>query len=258
MSDSIAEGPTRQESTGREVAAAHSISNGHATLLLVLTSLFVTSLVTAQLVSAKLAVLALPILGAVSYPTGTLAYAGTFFATDVTGELFGKEVARRLVNVGFAMNVVLLGFAWAAIQAPHAPGGVDQAPFAAVIGASTNVVLGSLVAYVIAQNWDVVAFHWLGRLTDGDHLWLRNVGSTGTSQLVDTVLFTTIAFRLAPEFLGVGFALSDGMLVATIVGQYVLKLGIALVDTPLVYATVGLVRRRTDASAPAEARGPTH
>ena len=208
-----------------------------------LTALFVAALVTAQVISAKLLAVTLPVLGAVTAPGGTLAYAVTFFASDCLSELYGEAYARRVVNVAFAMNFVLLALVFATIALPAAQGSVDPAAFETVLGLSGNVVLGSLVAYVISQNWDVIAFHRIREFTDGDALWLRNVGSTATSQLIDTIVFTVVAFAVAPALLGIGPALPTSVLVSLIVGQYVLKLLIAVVDTPLVYAAVAFVRR---------------
>lgn len=221
-------------------------------LIIALSALFLTSLVTAQLISSKLALLTLPVIGAVAYPTGTLAYAGTFFASDLTSEIFGKETARRLVHIGFGMNFVMLAFVWIAIWATPAEGGVPQGMFRTVIGTSTNIVLGSLVAYIVSQTWDVFAFHGLRRRTAGKWLWLRNIGSTGTSQLLDTILFTVIAFMIVPDVLGSGIRLSLPVIVQTIIGQYVLKLGIALADTPLVYAAVRVIRRHSNIAPIAE------
>jgi uncharacterized integral membrane protein (TIGR00697 family) len=217
-----------------------------------LTALFVTALVTAQVISAKLVVVALPLLGGVVAPGGTLAYAVTFFASDCLSELYGKRYARAVVNVAFGMNFVLLALVWATIWLPAARGSVDAGAFETVLGLSTNVVVGSLAAYVVSQNWDVTAFHRIREATDGRSLWLRNLGSTGTSQLLDTVIFTVVAFRLAPA-LGVGQSLPLSVIASLIVGQYTLKLLIAVVDTPLVYAAVGTVRRRDARPAPASA-----
>jgi uncharacterized integral membrane protein (TIGR00697 family) len=222
------------------------------TLIIALSALFLTSLITAQLISSKLALLTLPVIGAVVYPTGSLAYAGTFFASDLTSEIFGKETARRLVNIGFGMNFMMLAFVWLAIWATPAEGGVSQEMFQTVIGTSTNIVLGSLVAYIVSQNWDVIAFHSLRERTEGKWLWLRNIGSTGTSQMIDTVLFTVIAFVVVPDLLGTGIRLPFPVVIQTIIGQYILKLGIAVADTPLVYAAVGVLRRRTNVAPIAE------
>jgi len=212
-----------------------------------LAALFITSLITAQLIAVKLLAVpfpgSLPIVGgSVLVPAGVLAYALTFFASDCYAELYGRRSAQIMVNVGFGMNFVMLALVWLAIVAPGSPAGVDPATFESVLGLSTNIVLGSLAAYIVSQNWDVVAFHAIGDWTDGDHLWLRNLGSTGTSQLIDTTIFVLLAFFLVPTTLGIGQALPGAVLVQLIVGQYILKLLIALLDTPFVYAVVGYMR----------------
>ncbi|MFC6905655.1 queuosine precursor transporter [Halalkalicoccus tibetensis] len=216
---------------------------------LVLAALFVTALVVAQLLAVKILALPLPaalpaVGGEIIVPAGVLAYAITFVATDCYAELYGKRPAQLLVNVGFGMIFVMLGLLWLAILAPGSPAGVDPDLFAQVLAPSTNVVLGGLLAYLVSQNWDVLAFHRIRERTGGRLLWARNLGSTATSQALDTVVFILVAFSLAPSLLGIGMALPGSELAALIVGQYLIKLLIALADTPVVYAVVGLVRSR--------------
>ncbi|MEF8887256.1 MAG: queuosine precursor transporter [Haloarculaceae archaeon] len=216
-----------------------------------LAALFVTALVTSQVTAAKLVGVelpfALPLAGeTLLVPAAAFAYAVTFFASDCYAELYGREAATRLVNVAFLMNFVLLGLVWLAIAAPvFAPASpVGQEPFAGVLGASTGIVAGSLLAYLVSQNWDVFVFHRLREYTGGDRLWLRNLGSTLTSQFIDTLIFITVAFVV---FQG----LPPGDAAGLIVGQYVVKLGVAVLDTPFVYAVVGAVRARESGPTPA-------
>jgi hypothetical protein len=209
-----------------------------------LVGLFVTSLVTAQLTASKLLLfqlpVSLPVTGAsLVLPGAALGYALTFFASDCYAELYGKRPAQVMINVGFVMNFLMLALVYSTIAAPALPDqAVAPSTYAAVLAQSANVTLGSLVAYVVAQNWDVVAFHRLRDLTGGRHLWLRNVGSTASSQAIDTVLFVFVGFVVAPELLGVGQPTPVGVAVSLVVGQYLLKLLIALLDTPFVYAVV--------------------
>jgi uncharacterized integral membrane protein (TIGR00697 family) len=107
-----------------------------------------------------------------------------------------------------------------------------------VLGASTNIVAGSLLAYLVSQNWDVLVFHALRERTDGRYLWFRNVASTATSQAIDTVIFVSVAFLVAPALLGTGQPLPTPVVLSLVAGQYLLKLLIALADTPFVYAVV--------------------
>lgn len=234
------------------------MSNEHRPLpvdRLLIVALFVTALVTAQLTASKLLAFSLgfsvPIAGSMLIlPGAALAYALTFFASDCYAELYGKRAAQEMVNVAFLMNFVVLLLVWSTIEAPALnPDTASQ--FASVLGSSTNIVAGSLLAYVVSQNWDVVVFHRIKDVTGEGRLWLRNIGSTATSQLLDTALFVGVAFWALPAFginsaLGLPLYSTQGpSVLALVVGQYLLKLLIAVVDTPFVYAVVRQVRGRS-------------
>ncbi|ELY71511.1 queuosine precursor transporter [Natrinema versiforme] len=219
-----------------------------------LIGLFVTALVTAQLTASKILAFelpfALPVTGAqLALPGAALAYALTFLASDCYTELYGRRAAQIVVNVGFVLNFVVLALVWSTIAAPAAPSSVDPAAFETALGASTNVVLGSLLAYIVSQNWDVLVFHRIRSYTGSEKLWLRNIASTASSQAIDTVIFVSVAFAVAPAVLGVGTVPPTNIILSLMVGQYVLKLAIALLDTPVVYAIVSLVRSREGLAA---------
>ncbi|MFQ3476610.1 queuosine precursor transporter [Halonotius sp. F2-221B] len=221
-----------------------------------LLGLFVTALVTAQVTAAKLLALPLPfgvelpIVGtSISLPGAALAYALTFFASDCYSELYGRRPAQLMVNVGFALNFVVLLLVFSTLEASGVNPEVSQA-FNTALAPSVNIVLGSLLAYLVSQNWDVIVFHKIREFTGQGHLWLRNIASTASSQAIDTVIFIGIAFYLAPTLLGVGSALPQNVLLGLIVGQYLLKLLIALLDTPVVYLVVRLVGRVSDKPNP--------
>jgi uncharacterized integral membrane protein (TIGR00697 family) len=213
-----------------------------------LTAMFVTALVTSQVTASKLLLfespIALPVTGtALVLPGAALAYALTFLATDCYTELYGKRAGQVLVNIGFLMNFLLLALVYSTIAAPAVPDQpIDPATFAAVLGQSGPLVVASLAAYLVSQNYDVLVFHKLKELTDGEMLWLRNIASTGTSQAIDTVIFVGLGFYVLPQ-VGFGATYELGFVLSLIVGQYALKLLIALVDTPFVYLITGLIRR---------------
>ena len=225
-----------------------------------LIALFVTALITSQVTASKLLAFQLPfgipLAGeTLILPGAALAYAVTFFASDCYSELYGRRAAQVMVNVAFAMNFVLLGLVFVTIEAPifqYSP--VGQQEFASVLSASLPIVVGSLAAYLVSQNWDVLVFHRLREMTGGERLWLRNLGSTISSQLLDTVIFISLGFGLVPLAIG-GDPRSLGAIGGLIVGQYLLKLLIAAVDTPFVYLVVGLVRDSENSVAGVPARG---
>ena len=213
-----------------------------------LAGVFVAALATAQLTAAKVLAFelpfALPLTGSeLALPGAALAIAVMFFASDCYAELYGKGAAQVLVNVAFVMNFLVLALVWSTILAPAAQSSIDPDTFELVLGASTNIVAGSLIAYLVSQNLDVVVFHGIKEATDGELLWLRNIASTAPSQFVDTVLFVSIAFWIVPQAVGIGPKLPGAVVVSLVVGQYLLKLLIAVLDTPFVYLVTGAIRR---------------
>ncbi len=211
-----------------------------------LITLFVVALATAQLTAAKVIALplpvALPVVGPeIVLPGAALAYALTFLASDCYAELYGRRATQVVVNVAFLANFLVLALVWSTLAAP----GVDPevaAAFETALGPATNVVAGSLLAYVVSQNWDVFVFHAIRDRTGSRLLWLRNIASTASSQAIDTAIFVGVAFYAAPTVLGVGSPLPLGVLLSLALGQYLLKLAIAVLDTPIVYLVVGAVR----------------
>jgi uncharacterized integral membrane protein (TIGR00697 family) len=169
---------------------------------------------------------------------GIIAYPVTFLVTDLLSEIYGRKRANTVVVAGFVVSVFITAVVWIANHAPtYAESPVDAESFNVVFGLLPGVVLGSMIAYLVAQLVDVQIFEFWRRLTDGKYMWLRNNGSTFFSQLVDTVLVVTIALVVWPAVDGnpatdpLGFETWQGI----VFGQYLFKLAIAALDTPLFY-----------------------
>ena len=102
-----------------------------------------------------------------------------------------------------------------------------------VLGQGWLYVLASLLAYYAAQSWDVFIFHKIRNhfKANSNLRWIWNNLSTLTSQMIDTMIFITIAFGL-----GYGWLFNNiKMLGLMIIGQYLFKAILAVLDTPLFY-----------------------
>ena len=210
-----------------------------------LLGIFVTSLTAANYLAAKIVVLGEVAGIQLLVPAGVLAYAVTFTVTDIIGEVYGKRPATIAVMIGFITQLLIPAYSVFASLLPTAPfqRGIEDV-LNSVLGVAPNIVLASLTAYIVSQNHDVWAFHFWRRLTKGRYLWLRNNASTAVSQLIDTVIFITLAFGVLPSVIG-GIGIPWELIPATIVGQYIVKLLIAFADTPFVYFGVYLLRQGT-------------
>ena len=199
-------------------------------ILMGLAMAFTTVLLVANIVAGKIFSI-----GDWSMSAGIIAYPLTFLLTDTIAEVYGRKATTRVVWFGFACSLLMTLLIYIVKVLPVAADSiVNQASYDNVLGNVPRIVFASMVAYLVAQNHDVFAFHFWRRKTNGRHLWFRNNASTAVSQLMDTALFVSIAFW------GI---LPAGVLLSIFVVEYIVKILFSLVDTPLVYALVGIVRK---------------
>ncbi|WP_411843425.1 queuosine precursor transporter [Salinicoccus sp. HZC-1] len=199
-------------------------------MLFYLTALFSGLLVISNILGVKLFAL-----GDFMLPAAVVVYMVTFLITDVVGEVYGKKNARRTVQAGFFTQVVVLFFIYLAIELPPAAAFNMQTEYEMILGGSFQVIVASLISYLVSQNIDVSIFHKLKSRHGGKKLWLRNNASATVTQLVDTTLFIVIAFWGVVPF---------GAMIGMVAAQYVVKMVIALIDTPVVYLLVKVARSR--------------
>ena len=204
------------------------------TLKETLTALFAVSIAIANVSAAKLTWFDLPLLGGVAVPAGFVAFGVAFLCSDLMVEFYGREYASRVVNGTIVALLAAYTLIYVAILLPSAPFGVPQDAYATVLGSGAGIVLASVITISVSQHVDVRLFDRIKRVTGTRHKWVRNIGSTSASQALDTVLFITLAFALYPLITG-GEAMLGHELTLTIVGQYIVKLVLVALDTPLFY-----------------------
>jgi queuosine precursor transporter len=169
-------------------------------------------------------------------PAGILAYSITFVCTDVISEIWGKERANQTVLGGFIALVAVLilvqiGLAW-----PKAPFWDQEESFRSILGSTSRIIVASFIAYLISQFHDIWAFHFWKKITKDRHLWLRNNLSTASSQFLDSFIFITIAFYgIMPIW-------------PLILGQWIIKFAIAVLDTPVIYFVVWRLKKKQGVS----------
>lgn len=170
--------------------------------------------------------------GPFTVPAGVIVFSMTFLITDILSEKWGKAQAKKAVWVGFYANIVFVISVLIVINWPAASFAIEISDkFKEILTLTPRIAIASFLAYIVSQNHDVWAFHFWKNKTKGKHLWLRNNASTIISQLIDSVIFITIAFYGVFPVLPL------------ILGQWVVKIIIALLDTPFMYAVVWMINK---------------
>ncbi len=188
--------------------------------LIMMNAIFMLGLIMSNLFGGKLInVLGVTVAGAIAtYPL-------TFLSTDIIGEIWGKKEANDCVKAGIIIQLLFLLLGYISLTIPPEPQSMGlQQSLLTVLNQGARMTLASLGAFTCSQFMDVYIFHKLKYKCNGKYKWLRNNGSTMTSQFFDTIIFITIAF----------YGVVDN-LPLMVVAQYAIKLGLALLDTPFFY-----------------------
>lgn len=191
--------------------------------------LYAVLTVVANIIASKLITI-----GPFVVPAAVLTYSVSFLITDLIDEKFGQSEGHKVVMTGFVANVIAMIMIMMAVKWDAAPfvGKDFISSFNNVLGFVPRVVVASTISYLISQNHDVWAFHYWKKRTGGKWLWLRNNASTMVSQLIDTVIFISIAFY------GV---VPNNVLFSMMYGQYIVKFAVAALDTPFAYLGVWMI-----------------
>ncbi len=209
--------------------------------LRLLTIIFVTSLIVSNIVTGKLVCTGFYFMNnQMVLPGAMFCYALTFLMTDVIGEIWGKQEANDCVKLGLIAQVIALVLIQLTKYLPSYDINMQNA-YNMVLGQGWIYVIASLIAYCTAQSWDVFIFHKIRNIFKGNscYKWIWNNVSTMTSQMIDTLIFITIAFGL-----GYGWLWDKPkMLLLMVIGQYLFKFILAVLDTPFFYL---LTRRSND------------
>ncbi len=172
---------------------------------------------------------------------GVLPYPITFLCTDFISELYGKKRATMVVWTGLILNIWVLFILWLGGALPPRPEfGPDNLPFPddpqrtffQIRQWTFGATIASMIAYLTAQFVDVHIFHFFKRLTKGRALWLRNNGSTLTSQMIDSISVVTITWFFAKSAINIqpGESVTHAIIIL-ILSNYVFKMVSALLDT---------------------------
>lgn len=135
-------------------------------------------------------------LGPLAVEAGIFAFLLLVVTSSAVAELHGRHTANRLVQVGFVPLVVsvLLSLVVHALPASPEMQPTNRDAIQLILGGTWRIWLGGIIAYGISQTLNVTIFSWLKGREGSTLLWLRAGLASMLSQVVDTLLFVTIAF----------------------------------------------------------------
>jgi len=155
---------------------------------------------------------------------------------DILTEVYGYSRARRVIWAGFAGLGFASFMAAVVVALPPAPFWKHQAAYEVAFGSTWRIVAASMIAYFCGEFVNSYVLAKMKILTAGKWLWTRTIGSTIAGEAVDSALFYPLAFY------GSGI-IPDDKLPLVMAAQFIVKVGVEVVFTPVTYKVVAFLKR---------------
>jgi len=198
---------------------------------------FVTVLICSNLIGpAKISQIQLPLIGAVSFGAGVLFFPISYVFGDILTEVYGYARSRRVIWAGFAGLAFAAFMAWIVVGLPAAPFWKNQEAYDIAFGSTWRIAAASLSGFLCGEFVNSFVLAKMKILTQGRWLWTRTIGSTIFGEGVDSAIFYPLAFY------GTGI-IPDDKLPLVMVAQFVTKVGVEVLFTPVTYWIVGWLKR---------------
>ena len=209
--------------------------------LVIIAAVAVTVLLVSNVIAAKpLSLFDLPFefLGSTGFvvSVAVICFPLSYIISDILTEVYGFRVARGVIWLGFACNLVMVIFFWLGGIIPGAVFWENQDAYQAILGTTTWVLMGSFAGYLVGEFANAMVMVVLKNRTAGRHLWLRTISSTFVGQGVDSVMFYGIAFGIS----GIWPAMD---VFRAMILAWIAKTLYEILATPLTYLVVGWLKR---------------
>jgi len=198
---------------------------------------FVTVLICSNLVGpAKIAQIDVPLAGAITFGAGVLFFPISYVFGDILTEVYGYARARRVIWAGFAGLAFASFMAYVVVALPPAPFWRNQAAYEIAFGSTWRIALASLLAFACGEFVNSYVLAKMKIWTRGRLLWTRTIGSTILGEGVDSLLFYPLAFYG-------GGLIPDERLPGIMLVQFLGKVGVEILFTPVTYKLVAALKR---------------
>lgn len=205
-------------------------------------AVFVTVLVLSNIASsAKIVDLGFSlIIVPMAFDAGTILFPVSYIFGDILTEVYGYKRSRRVIWTGFACLVLSAAVFWIVGILPGEAtwqGYAGDAAYSVILGGMSTggIVLASLAGYWMGEFSNSFVLAKMKVLTNGRWLWMRTIGSTLIGELVDTIMFVSIASA---------FGVFPWSLFLTLtVTNYLFKCGVEALMTPVTYRVVGFLKK---------------
>lgn len=199
-------------------------------VLFALGALFCVSLIISNIIAGKL--WAFPF--GITLTAGVVLFPIVYIIGDVVPECYGYATARKIIFLGFLLNLYAVIFFYITLKMAYPPFFAGQEAFQTVLGFTPRLLIASFTAYLVGTNVNAWVLVKVKALTKSRFLWMRTISSTIVGEGLDSLIFISLAFYgIVP----------NAALPTMILAQATFKILYEVIATPLTYLVVGWVKK---------------
>lgn len=195
-----------------------------------LAGLFITTLIVSNIASVKMISL-----GPLVFDAGTILFPLAYIVGDIVTEVYGYRKMRSLLYVSIAMLLLTTTTFWLVGLMPAQADWHNQMAYDSILGVVWRIVFASITAIFVGELINAYVLAKMKIKTQGKMLWHRIIGSSAVGSLVDTTVFSVLAFA---------GTMSGSTMMQLIATVFAIKIITEIVVSPLTVAIIKYIKRR--------------
>lgn len=194
----------------------------------IISALFVTCLITANIIVIKPT-------GFGGLPAAIIIFPISYIIGDILTEVYGYKLARRVIWLGFACNLITVIAIWLGQILPGAAEWEAQGAYERILGYVPRILLASFLAYLVGEFSNSFILAKMKIRMKGRKLWARTIGSTMVAQALDAFVFIPLVY------LG---QYDASFIITASLSHWAAKVGYEIIATPFTYGIVNYLKRK--------------
>lgn len=174
-------------------------------------------------------------IGPIVFDGGAILFPLTYVLGDVISEVWGLKAAKRAIVMGFVISVMASLTFWVVGMLPAEASYQNNDAFQSVLGFVPRIVIASMAGYMFGNWLNAYVLVKIKQRWGENNLWVRLVTSTLAGELVDSIIFCTIAFAGIMSF--------SQLMIYIFLGGYLYKCAVEILCLPLTYAVISRVKK---------------
>jgi uncharacterized integral membrane protein (TIGR00697 family) len=156
-----------------------------------------------------------------------------FIINDIQSEVFSYKQAKTMIIAGLIVNICVAVIYAGAINIPSSKQYVNQEAFKTVLGSTFRITLASVTAYFIGSIINAKVMDYM-KIKYGKYLFFRAITSTVFGQIMDNIVFMTLAFA---------FVLPASSILTMIIGGTIIEVGYEVIFYPLTRLAIKIIKK---------------